>query len=117
MVALSLRRLLPPAYRPLFGNAAFRRLMPVFVLSDLGDGMSTVAVAWLALTIAPGSGTLVGLAVAAYILPGAVGALVLGRWMRRLSARWLLVADGWLRTVLLGAIPVSWLLGVLTPTL
>jgi predicted MFS family arabinose efflux permease len=117
MVSPSPRRLLPGAYRPLFANPSFRRLMPVFALSDLGDGMSTVAVAWLALSIAPASapGTLVGAAVAAYVLPGAVGALVLGRWMRRLPARRLLVADGWLRAVVLGAIPVAWAAGVLTP--
>jgi predicted MFS family arabinose efflux permease len=110
-------RHLPGAYRPLFANPAFRRLMPVFALSDLGDGMSTVAVAWLALRIAPGDapGTLVGAAVAAYVLPGAIGALVLGRWLRRLPARALLVADGWLRAVLLGAIPVAAAAGLLTP--
>ncbi|MFI6154439.1 MFS transporter [Kitasatospora sp. NPDC051170] len=111
-------RLLPAAYRPLFAVRPFRRLMPVFALSDLGDGMSTVAVAWLALSLAPpgGQGALVGISVAAYALPGVLGALLLGRWLRRLPARRLLVADAALRALLLGAIPVADVAGVLGPT-
>ncbi|WP_078911712.1 MFS transporter [Streptomyces sp. NRRL WC-3742] len=111
-------RLLPAAYRPLFAVRPFRRLMPVFALSDLGDGMSTVAVAWLALSLAPpgGQGALVGISVAAYTLPGVLGALLLGRWLRRLPARRLLVADAALRALLLGAIPVADVAGVLGPT-
>ncbi|MCC9306199.1 MFS transporter [Kitasatospora sp. RB6PN24] len=113
----SVGRLLPGAYRPLFAVRPFRRLLPVFALSDLGDGMSTVAVAWLALSLAPhgGQGTLVAVSVAAYTLPGALGALVLGRWLRRLSAQRLLVADAVLRALLLGAIPVARLTGTLGP--
>jgi MFS family permease len=111
--------LLPGVYSPLFANRHFRRLMPVFTVSDLGDGMSTVAVAWLALTITPLSsqGIVVGAAVAAYVLPGALGAVVLGRWVRRLSARRLLVADSSLRSIALAAIPLTHTLGVLSPAL
>ncbi|MEU9048221.1 MULTISPECIES: MFS transporter [unclassified Kitasatospora] len=114
----SLGRVLPGAYRPLLAVRPFRQLLPVFALSDLGDGMSTIAVAWLALSLAPhdGQGTLVGISVAAYTLPGALGALVLGRWLRRLSAQRLLVADAVLRSLLLGAIPVARLTGMLSPT-
>ncbi|MFJ9456396.1 MFS transporter [Kitasatospora sp. NPDC101447] len=113
----SLGHVLPGAYRPLFAVRPFRRLLPVFALSDLGDGMSTVAVAWLALSLAPrgGQGALVGICVAAYTLPGALGALVLGRRLRRLSAQRLLVADAVLRALLLGAVPVGYLTGVLGP--
>lgn len=91
--------------------------MPLFALSDLGDAMSTVAVAWLALSIAPPSeaGELTGLAVAAYLLPGVLGALLLGRWMRPRAAGRLVVADSRLRAVLLGAIPLAHAAGVLTP--
>jgi predicted MFS family arabinose efflux permease len=104
-------------YRSLFADRTFRRLMPVFALSDLGDGMTVVAVAWLAFALGPdgNQGALAGVAVAAYVLPGALGALVLGRWMRRLPAQRLLVTDSALRAVLLGAIPVAHLAGVLTP--
>ncbi|WP_036375836.1 MFS transporter [Micromonospora sp. ATCC 39149] len=110
-------RLMPGPYRSLFADRAFRRLMPVFALSDLGDGMTVVAVAWLALALAPdgGQGALAGVAVAAYVLPGALGALVLGRWMRRLPAQRLLVTDSALRAVLLGAVPIAHVAGVLTP--
>ncbi|MFD5232814.1 MFS transporter [Streptomyces qaidamensis] len=91
--------------------------MPVFALSDLGDGMTVVAVAWLALAFGPegGQGALAGVAVAAYVLPGALGALVLGRWMRRLPAQRLLVTDSALRAVLLGTVPVAHVAGGLTP--
>ncbi|MFJ2960446.1 MFS transporter [Streptomyces sp. NPDC087270] len=110
-------RLLPPAYRPLFAHRDFRRLLPALAACDLGDGMSMVAVAWTALAIAPPgrAGLLVGAAVAAYALPGAAGALLLGRWLRRLPAWRLLAADSWLRAVLLGCVPLAWALGELRP--
>ncbi|MCX0246785.1 hypothetical protein [Streptomyces drozdowiczii] len=95
---------MPPTYRPLFAHARFRRLLPALAASDLGDGMSVVAVAWLAVLIAPPgrSGPVVGAAVAAYALPGALGALVFGRLLRRLDPRRLVAVDGCLRAVLLG---------------
>ncbi|MFD7714578.1 MFS transporter [Streptomyces sp. NPDC059814] len=107
----------PGPYRSLFADRTFRRLLPVFALSDLGDGMTVVAVAWLAFALGPdgGQGTLAGVAVASYVLPGALGALVLGRWMRRLPARRLLVTDSALRALLLGAVPLAHMAGLLTP--
>ncbi|SDT78517.1 Predicted arabinose efflux permease, MFS family [Streptomyces sp. TLI_053] len=112
-------RRLPPAYRPLFAPGPFRRLLPALAVSDLGDGMSAVAVPWLALQLAPPgqAGLFVGAAVAAYVLPGALGALLLGRWLRGLPARRLIRADAWTRAVLLGAVPVGWASGVLAPWL
>jgi MFS family permease len=109
---------MPGSYRSLFANRGFRRLMPVFALSDLGDGMTVVAVVWLALVLGPegSQGALARVAVAAYVLPGALGALVLGRWMRKLPAQRLLVTDSVLRAVFLGAVPIAHLVGVLTPT-
>ncbi|MFB7588697.1 hypothetical protein [Streptomyces sp. NPDC056169] len=110
-------RLPPGPYRSLFADRTFRRSMPVFALSDLGDGMTVVAVVWLAFALGPdgGQGALAGIAVASYVLPGALGALVLGRWMRRLPARRLLVTDSALRAVLLGAVPLAHMAGLLTP--
>jgi MFS family permease len=46
-----------------------------------------------------------------------VGALVLGRRLRRVPARRLLLADNLVRAVFLGAIPLAWLTGLLTPPL
>lgn len=54
---------------------------------------------------------------AAYTLPGVVGALVFGRFLRRVPARRLLVVDGVVRGVFIGAVPLAWLAGVLTPWL
>ncbi len=95
MVPLVLRRLVPSAYRPVLANRVFRRLILGFGVSYLGDGMSFVAVAWLAIELAPQAtaGLWVGGAVAAYTLPGVVGALVFGRRLRRVPAKRLLLAD------------------------
>ncbi|MGW0605757.1 MFS transporter [Streptomyces sp. NPDC002640] len=110
---------LPPAYRPVLAHRPFRRLLPAFVASDFGDGMAIVTVPWLAVLLAPeGSrGLYVGTAVAAYALPGALGALLLGRWMRRFPARRLLFTDAVLRASMLACVPLAWALGVLTPWL
>jgi hypothetical protein len=77
-----LRRLVPSAYRPVLSNRVFRRLILGFAVSYLGDGMSFVAVAWLAIELAPQAtaGLWVGGAVAAYTC-------------RASSARWCSVAD------------------------
>jgi MFS family permease len=114
---LVVRRLVPPAYRPVLANRVFRRLLLGFAVSYLGDGMSFVAVAWLAIELAPAAtaGLWVGAAVAAYTLPGVVGALVFGRRLRRVPARRLLLADNVVRSVFLGAVPLAWFAGLLTP--
>lgn len=111
-----LQRVVPAAFRPVLANRVFRRLILGFAVSYLGDGMSFVAVAWLAIELAPQAsvGLWVGGAVAAYTLPGVVGALVFGRWLRRVPARRLLFIDNVVRGVFLGLIPVVWLAGVLT---
>jgi predicted MFS family arabinose efflux permease len=113
----SATRLLPTAYRPLFDRPGFRRLLPALLASDLGDGMSLVAVVWLALDLAPPGrrGLLVGWAVAAYALPGALGALVFSRRLRQLSARRLLTADATLRGLTLACVPAVWSIGLLGP--
>ncbi len=111
-----LRRLVPSAYRPVLANRVFRRLILGFGVSYFGDGMSFVAVAWLAIELAPQAtaGLWVGGAVAAYTLPGVVGALVFGRRLRRVPAKRLLLADSVVRGVFLGAVPLAWLAGLLT---
>jgi hypothetical protein len=48
-----LQRLVPGAHRPVPANRVFRRLILGFAVSYLGDGMSFVAVAWLAIELAP----------------------------------------------------------------
>ena len=113
---LALRRLIPSAYRPMLVNRVFRRLILGFAVSYLGDGMSFVAVAWLAIELAPPAtaGLWVGGAVAAYTMPGVVGALVFGRRLRQVPARRLLLADNVVRGVVLGAVPLAWLAGLLT---
>ncbi|WP_419994434.1 MFS transporter [Streptomyces boninensis] len=107
------------AYRPVLANPVFRRLILGFAVSYLGDGMSFVAVAWLAIELAPEAtaGLWVGAALGAATLPGVVGALVLGRRLRRVPPKRLLLLDNIARALFLGAIPLVWLAGVLTPAL
>ncbi|TDC06916.1 MFS transporter [Nonomuraea longispora] len=111
-----LRRLVPAAYRPVLAHRLFRRLILGFAVSYLGDGMSFVAVAWLAIELAPqaSAGLWVGGAVAAYTMPGVAGALVLGRRLRRVPARWVLLADNVVRGVFLGVVPLAWFAGLLS---
>ncbi|MFL6101710.1 MAG: MFS transporter [Actinomycetales bacterium] len=100
-------------------NRVFRRLTLGLAVSYLGDGMSFVAVAWLAIDLAPQAtaGLWVGGAVAAYTLPGVVGALAFGRRLRRVAARRLLLSDTMVRAVFIGAVPLASLSGLLTPPL
>ncbi|MET7392375.1 MFS transporter [Dactylosporangium sp. NPDC005572] len=93
-------------YRPVVRHPVFGRVLPALVLSAVGDGMSAVAVGWLALELAPerSRGLWVGLAVAAYALPGAVGAVVLAPALRGRSGAHLAGLDATLRAVFLGAI-------------
>ncbi len=102
------RELLLEGYARCLGNRDFRRMQPGFLISFLGDGMSLLGVTWLAIQLAtPASEpTVVGLAVAAYTLPGAVGSVILGRWLSSRSARSLILLDSLLRGVVFTLIPV-----------
>ncbi|WP_051812290.1 MFS transporter [Kitasatospora sp. MBT63] len=117
MISALLPRLLPRGYRPVLADRRFARLLTALAVSDLGDGMSTVAVAWLAVHLAPpgAAGPLVGAALVAYVLPGAVGGVLLGRVMRPLAPDRLIRADAALRAVLLGCVPLAQVLGLLHP--
>jgi MFS transporter, DHA3 family, macrolide efflux protein len=93
-------------YYPAITHPVLRRVLPGAAMSALGDGMSAVAIAWLALKLAPpGSrGLWVGAAVAAYSLPGAAGAVVLRRWLRNRGGARLVFVNALLRALALGLI-------------
>ena len=101
------------ATSPVIASPVLRRLLPAFALSAVGDGMSAVGVAWLAIRIAPPADRdlVVGVAVAAYTLPGAAGAVLLARPLRALAARHLVAADAALRAVTLSVIPLLYAFG------
>lgn len=107
------------SYGRLLRQPVLRRLLPGMLVSALGDGMSMVAVAWLALAIAPPgrAGVWIGLAVAGYSLPAAAGAALLAGVMRRRPASRLVAADATLRAAALGAVAVLAAAGRLTPPL
>jgi len=108
---------IPQAYRALLHDRRARRLLSGLGVSSLGDGMSIVTIAWLAVRIAPAGqvGLFVGLAVAAYTLPGAVGALTLGKYLCGRHARTLVLAHCLLRAGFLGAVVVLAATGALSP--
>jgi len=100
---------------PVMASPVLRRLVPAFAVSAIGDGMAAVGVAWLAIRIAaPADRDLVvGVAVAAYTLPGAAGAVLLARPLRALSGKHLVAADAALRAVTLSMIPLLYAFGAL----
>jgi hypothetical protein len=104
-------------YWPALSHPALRRLLPGYALSALGDGMSAVAIAWLALELAPPEqqGLWIAAALAAYSLPGALGMVVFGRWLRSRRGVGLAGADAALRALALGAVGVLAWLQLLTP--
>ena len=99
-------------YWPVVSHPVLRRLLPGFAVSSLGDGLALVAVVVLAQRLSP-SASLVGLAVAASTLPGALGVLVLGRWLRRRPGAQLAGWDALLRAVMFAVIAATASLGVL----
>ena len=108
---------LPGAYGELLKSRQMRLLLAGLGVSSLGDGISTVTVAWLAVATAPeGSlGLFVGLAIAAYTLPGVIGALALGGILRGRPARTLVLIHCLLRATCLGLIASLAAIGGLTP--
>ena len=113
------RRWQASAFAPVLASPVLRCLLPALAVSAVGDGMSAVGVAWLAIRIASPAdrGLVVGVAVAAYTLPGAAGAVLLARPLRRLAGRRLVAADATLRAVALALIPLLYAFGALGPGL
>jgi predicted MFS family arabinose efflux permease len=102
-------------YWPALRHPVLRKVMPGLVVSALGDGMSIVAVSWLALQLAPAGrgGAWVAVASAAYTLPSLAGTVLLGRWLAGRGGAQLAGWDATLRAVALGAIPLAYAMGVL----
>jgi MFS family permease len=105
------------AFGRVVGRPVLRRVMPSMLLSAIGDGMSVVAVPWLALRIAPSDqpGVWTAVAVAAYTLPSTLGTGALARLVRRLPATALVTADATLRAIALGTVAGLAIAGRLTP--
>lgn len=95
------------SYRPVLAQRSLRRVLPAMALSGIGDGMTMVAVPWLAIHLAaPGQrGLVTGLAVAAYTMPGILLAVLLTRRFKTYDARRLILLEAVLRGVSLGAVP------------
>jgi hypothetical protein len=103
--------------RAVLRSPSFAALLAGYAVSALGDGMTAVAISWLAIVLARGHdvGLLVGSAVAAYTLPGMVAGLGLGRLLTRWDARLLILAEAVLRAASLGLIGAGAATGLLTP--
>src|SRR5919197_1596179 len=108
MQAMNLAR-----YRELLRGRRTRRGLIGLGVSARGEGKTTVTIAWLGVRVAPAGelGVFVGLAVAAYTLPGVVGALAFGRVLRGRPARALVLLHCLLRTAFLGTVAILWGMG------
>src|SRR5688572_11659420 len=107
------------AYRRLLADRQTRRFLGGLAVSALGDGLRVVTIAWLAVLAAPAgdSGVFVGIAVAAYTLPGVIGAILLRRYVASRPARHMVLGHAALRAVCLGLIAILWIVGALPPYL
>jgi hypothetical protein len=83
-------------YGRLLADRQTRRFLAGLGVSALGDGLSIVTIAWLAVVAAPAgdSGVFVGIAVAAYTLPGVIGAVLLRRFVAARPAREMVLGPG-----------------------
>lgn len=106
-------------YRTLLADRRTRIFLAGLGVSALGDGLSVVTIAWLAVVSAPAgdTGLFVGIAVAAYTLPGVVGAVLFRPFLAARPARELVLGHAALRGACLGAIAVLSLAGALPPYL
>src|SRR5688500_11354853 len=95
-------------YRRLLADRRTRRVLAGLGVSALGDGLSIVTIAWLAVLIAPAgdTGVFVGVAVAAYTLPGVIGAVLLRRFVATHPARAMVLGHAALRAVCIGLIAI-----------
>jgi DHA3 family macrolide efflux protein-like MFS transporter len=103
-------------YWPVVQHPVMRRLLPGFAVSYVGDGMSAIAVSWLAIQLVPAEnrGIWVAIAVAAYTFPGVLGTVLFARFMSGRSGAQLAGWDAVLRGSALALIPVAYAFGVLT---
>lgn len=104
-------------YWPVISHRFLRRVLPGMAVSAFGDGMTLVAISWLALKLAPArsEATWIALAVAAYSLPATLGAAIFGRFLARRGSAQLVYWDATLRGVTLALIPVAHVAGLLNP--
>lgn len=102
-------------YAPVLRIKPLRRLLFGIGVSSFGDGLSTLAITWLALELAAPDmrAVTVSWALAAYIVPAAVGSLVFARFVNKSSGRRLAITDGLWRACFLLAVPVAHALDVL----
>jgi MFS family permease len=106
-------------YRSLLADRRTRILLAGLGVSALGDGLSVVTIAWLAVVSAPAgdTGLFVGVAVAAYTLPGVVGAILFRRYLATRPAREMVLGHAALRAGCLGTIAILSIAGALPPYL
>jgi len=106
-------------YRRLLADRRARRFLAGLGVSSLGDGLSIVTIPWLAVLAAPAgdSGVFVGIAVAAYTLPGVIGAVLLRRYLARRPAREMVLGHAVLRAGCIGLIAILAIASALPPYL
>jgi MFS transporter, DHA3 family, macrolide efflux protein len=100
-------------YWPVISHRQLRRVLPGLAISAIGDAMSTVAMAWLALQLAPAGqrGTWIAAVFAAYLLPAAAGAILFRRFLRGRAGAQLAGWNATLHAAALATIVIAYALG------
>jgi MFS family permease len=89
----------------------YRLLWSGSVVSLFGDGITWVALAWMALTIG-GAGALGAISVC-YTMPIVIGGALIGPLLDRMSRRILLITDSLFRAAVVSAVPILSIFGAL----
>ncbi|WP_126578163.1 MFS transporter [Tengunoibacter tsumagoiensis] len=107
--------IIPKTYCNLLGLKVFRRFWLGATLSAIGDAMSQITIVWLAIELAPTyQGIAIALTSAAYLVPGAVSGMLLGKWLGKLDCRTLVLIDCGTRFIFLSAIVFLHSIGLLS---
>lgn len=108
MASSAVRLLTRSPYWPVLTHPRLRRILPGIGVSALGGGMSSLAISWLAIELAPPEhrALWVGAAITANTLPAALGALTLGRLLDGRRGAQLAGWDAGLRFMTLLLVPV-----------
>lgn len=109
--SLATLKVVPESYRAVLSHPRFRRYWAGETITAVGDAMSEITVIWLASElVSSNKGLAIALASIAYLVPGTISGVLLGRFLAGLDGRTLILIDCGLRFGFLGAIPVlHWL--------
>ena len=100
------------AYLDVLKNRNFSLLWSGLTISQLGDGLSWVALIWFIYQLT-NSPIAIGIFLAFYTAPTIIGGLIAGVLLDRFDKRKVMIADNLIRAAVIGIIPLLYYLGLL----